>query len=192
MGALRLLDTTGKVEQILYTDDSTRSIVSSPVDSVRLDFAGIEADCHAGTTRKACSRFQHVYEKGALIRNSRQLTVVSREELALIAADLELDHLPAAWLGANMVLSGIPHLTLLPPSSRLKFESGAILVVDLENRPCVFPAKVIEEQAPGKGKRFVSAAGQRRGFTCWVERPGDVAVGQTASVFAPAQKAYPG
>jgi len=191
MSALRKLDVSGTVEELLFCRDRIGSIVSEPVDSIDMQLAGIPDDCHGGTTRLACSRFQDIYERGALIRNSRQLTIVSKEELVAIAAAIDLEHLPAAWLGANMVLSGIPNLTHLPPSTRLRFESGAVLVVDLENRPCVFPAKVIGEHVSGKGKNFVAGARQRRGFTAWVERPGKIATGQMLSVFVPTQEPYP-
>lgn len=191
MSALRQLDITGTLEDMLYCRDSSESIVSESFKGTRLVLGGIAGDCHGGLTRSACSRFKAVYEQGAEIRNSRQLTVVSTEELAAIAGDLDLDDLPAAWLGANLVISGIPHLTLLPPSTRLRFDSGAVIVVDLENRPCVFPAKIIESHYPGKGKQFVGKAMQRRGFTAWVERPGDVSIGDTVTIFVPSQVPYP-
>jgi hypothetical protein len=115
----------GIVQNIFSCEDSSASIVSHVIDRVDLSFEGFPGDTHSGLTRAACSRFPYLYKKGVEIRNSRQLTLISTEELAEIAAGLELDLLPAGWLGVNIELSGIPSLTLLPPSSRLVFNGKA-------------------------------------------------------------------
>ncbi|HCB52621.1 MAG TPA: sulfurase, partial [Rhodobacter sp.] len=59
-------------------------------------------------------------------------------------------------VGATMVISGIPDFSHIPPSARLQNERGATIVVDMENRPCMLPAKPIEAQHPGFGARFKS------------------------------------
>ncbi len=191
MSVLKKFTHTARIEGLFSCSDSTRSIVSEPVTEAMLEFEGIEGDCHSGINRAACTRFQELYEPGVSISNSRQLTIVSVEELTEIATDLSLDTLPPTWLGANISLSGIPSLTLLPPSSRLKFPSGAVVVVDLENKPCVYPAKIIESFHPGQGKRFIAAANQRRGFTARVERPGMIGIGDQVEVYIPSQLPYP-
>ena len=59
-----------------------------------------------------------------------------------MAAAMELAELRPEWLGANIVLEGLPDLTLVPPSSRLIFEGGAALAVDMEDDPASFrPAR---------------------------------------------------
>lgn len=181
----------GKVESLLTCEDSSQSIVSQSADRIEASLAGIPGDTHSGITRAACTRYPYLYETGAEIRNSRQLTVLSSEELAEIAAGLEIDELPAGWLGANIELSGIPSLTLLPPSTRLVFSSKATLVVDLENRPCIYPAKVIEGHHPKKGRRFIKQALHRRGITAWVEREGAIECGDSVEVFFPEQHRHP-
>ena len=93
-------------------------------------------------------------------------------------------------VGANLLLSGIPDLTLLPPSSRLIFSSGASLVVDMQNAPCAYPGKVIDEHHPGKGKGFPRAAIDRRGLTAWVEREGSIATGDNVELHIPPQRIY--
>ena len=199
MAVLEKTDLTGVVEEILFCRDSVASIVSEDASvnaegetgEVFVSLEGLPGDTHAGLTRPSCVRVKELYPEGTEIRNTRQITVVSQEEMATIADKLGIDTLPPAWLGANLMLSGIPHLTLLPPSSRLQFSSGLTLVVDLENMPCIFPARVIDEYHPGKGSKFVTKAKHLRGFTAWVERPGTVKPGDTVAVHVPGQAPYP-
>jgi hypothetical protein len=65
------------------------------------------------------------------------------------------------------------------------------LVVDMENRPCHLPAKVIDEDAPGHGKAFRAAAAGRRGVTAWVEREGWLRLGEVLRLHIPDQPAWP-
>ncbi|EAR52330.1 MOSC domain protein [Oceanicola granulosus HTCC2516] len=159
---------------------------------MRLGFGGYEGDCHAGLTRPSCSRVLSQHPRGTEIRNARQLSVVSAEELAEIAEALGLEAVDPTWLGASVVLSGIPDLTHLPPSSRLQAEDGATLVVDMLNGPCQFPAMTIEEARPGHGKRFKAAAEGRRGVVAWVEREGVLKVGGQMRLHLPTQRAWRG
>ena len=181
----------GRVETLLSCADSEASIVSHTIDRVELSFAGFPGDTHSGLTREACTRFPNLYKKGTVIRNTRQLTIVSSEELAEIAMGLDIDQLPAGWLGANIELSGIPSLTLLPPSTRLVFSSKATIVVDIENRPCIYPAKIIDSHHPEKGRKFIKNARHKRGITAWVEREGVIEPGGSVEVFFPQQAAHP-
>ena len=68
--------------------------------------------------------------------------------------------------------------------------SGATLVVDLENRPCVFPAKGIEAAHNGFGKRFKPAAEGRRGIVAWVEREGWFRLGDAVRLHIPDQPVW--
>lgn len=110
-----------------------------------LSFAGVAGEAHGSDTRPACGRASDQYPEGTTIRNVRQLSVLSAEEMALIAAQLELAAIDPCTLGASMVLAGLPDLTQLPPLSRLQAPRGVTLVVDMENRPCNLPAKEIEK-----------------------------------------------
>jgi len=181
----------GEVRTLLSCENSSKSIVSEVLERVELTFAGIAGDTHGGLTRSACTRFPYLYAEGTPLRNTRQLTLVSSEELAEIASAMEIERVLPAWLGANIEVAGIPRLTLLPPSSRLVFSGGATIVVDIENRPCAFPAQVIDGHFPGKGRRFIRAAMHRRGLTAWVEREGEIAPGDSVSVFFPDQAPHP-
>ena len=124
------------------------------------------------------------------IANVRQLTILSQEELSEVATAMGVSALPASWLGANMVLAGVPDLTQLPPSTRLQFPSGACLVVDMENFPCRQIAEVIAKTHPEAADKFVAAANHKRGVTAWVEREGDIAVGDAVTVWFPPQHDY--
>jgi hypothetical protein len=181
----------GVVKSLLSCLDNSQSIESKPVQSFSLNYAGIPGDCHSGQTRKACSRFPYLYEKGTEISNSRQLSIVSSTELREIAEAMEIETILPGWLGANIEIDGIPDLTLLPPSTRLVFKSKAIVVVDLENRPCVYPALIIDQHYPGKGRKFVRKALHKRGVTGWVEREGDIQCGDSVDVFFPHQPLHP-
>jgi len=96
------------------------------------------------------------------------------------------------WVGANMVTSGIADLTLLPPSSRMQFPSGATIVVDMENEPCRYPAEIIANHNPGQKVGFVKAAKHKRGITAWVEREGLVRLGDQITIWIPPQRLYGG
>ena len=101
-----------------------------------------------------------------------------------------LPELSPQWVGASVVLRGLPDLTHLPPSSRLQGPDGVTLVIDMENRACVLPGKVIEHFHPGCGARYKPAATGRRGVTAWVERPGELQLGQRLRLHIPDQRAW--
>jgi hypothetical protein len=153
-------------------------------------FAGVAGEVHGGLTRASCSRVTGQYPRGTEIRNVRQFSVVSAEELAVIARAMGLPGLDPSLLGASLVIAGIPDFTHLPPSSRLQFDGGATLVVDMENRPCTLPAKEIEAVHPGFGAKFKPAAKDRRGVTAWVEREGVLRLGAKVRLHLPDQRAW--
>ena len=163
---------------------------SQPEAEVFASFAGVSGEVHGGLTRASCSRVLGQYKRGTEIRNVRQFSVLSAEELALIAQSMGLAVLDPSLLGASLVISGIPDLTHLPPSSRLQADSGATLVVDMENRPCTLPAKEIEAVHTGFGAKFKPAAKGLRGVTAWVEREGLLRVGAKVRLHVPDQRAW--
>lgn len=173
-------------------DRETQAIRSEALEEMPLTLAGFEAEFHAGLTRPSCSRVLNLYKRNTEIRNTRQLSIVSAEELAGIAETLGLETLDPAWLGASVVLEGIPDFSHVPPSSRLQTESGTTLTIDLQNGPCQFPAMTIEAARPGHGKGFKPAAEGRRGVTAWVERAGMLTLGDRLRLFVPEQRAWAG
>lgn len=170
--------------------DRAAALESAAQPALRLTFAGPEGESHGGLNRPACSRVAHMHAPGTEIRNTRQITMLSAEELSEIAAAMGLAALDPALMGAGMVVSGLPDFTHLPPSSRLQAPSGATLVVDMENRACTLPARPIEARHPGLGRAFKPAAAGRRGITAWVEREGEIRLGDTLRLFIPDQPAW--
>jgi MOSC domain-containing protein YiiM len=167
-------------------------ITSVPLQEMPLSFAGFVGEVHAGLTRPSCSRVTKQHPKGTEIRNVRQLCVVSAEEMAEVAAKMGLQAMDYAWVGASLVLDGIPDLTHLPPSSRLQGPDGVTLVVDMENLPCQEPAVTIDKALPGQGMGFKQAAKGKRGVTAWVEREGVLRLGDVVRLHIPAQAPWAG
>ncbi|WP_306152735.1 MOSC domain-containing protein [Roseovarius sp. MMSF_3281] len=191
MPALIPTDFTATITWLGRVDDRASSLRASGLSEVMATYAGVDGEEHAGLTRPSCSRVVAQYPKGTEIRNVRQFSVLSSEELAAIAQDMGVERLDPAWVGASLVLEGIPDFTHVPPSSRLQSAEGTTLVVDMENRPCHLPAKVIDEDAPGFGKAFKTAAQGRRGITAWVEREGILRVGDVMRLHIPDQPVWP-
>jgi len=158
--------------------------------SLVLSFAGADGETHSGLTRPSCSRVLSQYPRDTVIRNTRQLCVMSAEEIAAIAATMGIDALDPSYLGASIVIEGISDFTHVPPSSRLQGASGATLVIDMENRPCTLPAREIEADMPGRGKAFKSAAKDQRGVTAWVEREGVLMLGERMRLHVPDQRTW--
>jgi len=169
----------------LLINEGGDDLTTQPRASVQVDWDGFIGETHGGLTRPSCSRTRLQYPRGTTIRNVRQISALSAEQIGEIAAGLELDTLEPAWLGANLVVEGIEDFSGLPPSSRLIADDGTSLVIDMENAPCRFPGEIIERHRPGHGKRFPKVAIGRRGVTLWVERPGQLAIGDRLRLHVP-------
>lgn len=170
--------------------DRAAALESAPVARLDLGYGGPAREDHGGLTRPSCSRVMGLYPRNTEIRNTRQLAVMSEEELQAIASAMGLAALDPSLAGATLVVAGIPDFSHLPPGSRLQAEGGATLVVDMLNRPCTLPARPVETRHPGFGARFKPAARGRRGLTAWVERPGPVEVGAALRLFIPDQRPW--
>ena len=165
-------------------------LASQPEPVLEARFDGVAGEVHGGLTRLSCSRVLPQYPRGTQIRNTRQFSLLSDEELALIAAGIGLPALSPHLLGASMVVRGIPDFSHVPPGSRLQAATGATLVVDLENRPCMLPARGIEAAHPGHGAAFRRAAKGRRGIVAWVEREGAFTLGDRLRLHVPDQPVW--
>jgi hypothetical protein len=165
------------------------AVPTEPVERLDLDLEGITGDRHAGFVRPADSRVPW-YRRGEPIHNERQLSIVSVEELAAVSERLQLPDIRAEWLGANVVVEGIPHLSLVPRGTRLFCASGAVLAVTDQNAPCRLAGASLAK-AVGAGTdlalRFVDAAKRARGVVAYVDRAGAVVAGDTVDVRIPEQ-----
>lgn len=167
------------------------TLETEPLQSMQLGFGGYEAEVHGGLTRPSCSRVLDLYpRRGTEIANARQLSVLCADEMADIARDLGLEALDPAWLGASIVLRGIPDFTHVPPSARLLSDKGTSLCIDMENLPCHQPALTMKPHAPQAATGFKNAAKGRRGVTARVEAPGCLRIGDRLRLFVPAQRGW--
>lgn len=190
MPALIPTDLTGQIAWIGVVDAQGGSIRSTARHEVFAGFAGIAGEAHSGLTRRSCGRVTAQHPRGTEIRNARQFSIVSAEETKEIARDIGLDALAPEWLGATLVIAGIPDFSHVPPSSRLQTTAGTTLVVDMQNRPCHLPAREIATDRPGHGGNFKQAADGKRGVTAWVERAGPLRVGDAVRLHVPDQRAW--
>ena len=179
-----------RTEAILINSTPADDLSSSRIESVMVNYEGFAGESQSGLVRASCVRVRHQYPQGTEIRNTRQISIVSVEDLAVTAEKMGIESLQPEWLGANLLVSGIPDFSQIPPSTRMIFDGGAALVVDLENSPCKYPGEIIERHHPGFGKLFASAALGRRGVTAWVERPGQINTGDSIRLFIPPQRIY--
>lgn len=176
-----MADMQGKVEALLITP---QLMPGNLVDSVDVHWEGFAGDKHYGLTMKAGSS-QKPYPKGSEVRNVRQISIVSAEELAQVAAAMGLPTVEPAWVGANMMLSGVPELTKLPSGSRLYFENGVGIVIEGENMPCTTAGGSLQAQFPDRPDittTFPKKAIGKRGLVAWVERPGTIRKGESVLI----------
>ncbi len=171
-----------------------RSFETQAVDALALGFEGIEGDYHAGHTRKSGAR-EPWYKRGTVMRNERQLSIVAPDELAIVAARMGLADIRPEWIGANLLLEGIPRLSMLPSGTLLFFKGGVTLKIDAQNAPCRDAGRAVAEGA-GMADReagtllFPKAAKRLRGLVAWVEKPGSIRAGEEISVRVPEQWIY--
>lgn len=161
-----------------------------------LGFDGIAGDVHSGETRRSGGR-EPWYPRGTEMRNERQLTLVAADELAVVAGRMGLAELRPEWIGANLLLDGVPDLSMLPAGTLLFFKGGATLKVDGQNHPCRLAGRSVAERAgmpdiEAGALAFPKAAKRLRGLTAWVEKPGTIVAGEEISVRVPEQWIYRG
>jgi MOSC domain-containing protein YiiM len=173
-----------RVVRLLAADPS--DFLTRPVDEFHLSLTGIAGDRHAGATRAADARAPW-HSRGTPIANTRQLSFVSVEECAEVAALLGIPEVDPALLGANLLLEGFPELSFLPLATRLQFPSGATIFVTEQNAPCIHPARKLAEAHgdPRLAALFPKMAIGRRGLVGLVERAGLVRTGDAVRVVAP-------
>ncbi|WP_376703928.1 MOSC domain-containing protein [Mesorhizobium sp. ISC25] len=164
------------------------------VDALQLGFDGIEGDFHAGTTRRSGGR-EPWYPRGTEMRNERQLSIVAADELAIVAERMGITEIKPEWIGANLLIEGLPHLSRLPSGTLLFCKGGATVKIDAQNGPCRIAGRSVAEKAgmadhEAGALLFPKAAKRLRGLVAWVEKPGTIAAGEEISVRVPEQWIY--
>lgn len=170
--------------------------VTAGVEVLDLSFAGIAGDVHAGMTRRSGGR-EPWYPRGTEMRNERQVSIVAADELAEIAWRMAIAELRPEWIGANLVIAGVPQLSMLPPRTVLFFENGVTVRIDGQNAPCKLSGKSIAEHAgmadvAAAALLFPKVAKRLRGLVGWVEKPGRLIAGESVCVRVPEQWIYRG
>ena len=176
----------------LFISTQSDTLESGAVHQVEVTLEGFVGDKHSGFTRAADGRtpFKH----GTTIRNQRQVSILSVEDLEDIRLAMGIPELKPEWVGANIVTQDIPDLTLLPPGTRLVFPNDTVLIVEEENFPCTDPGKVIQSQFPeidGLSNKFPKAAMHKRGIVATVERAGSISVNEPIEVRLRIVEPYP-
>lgn len=171
--------------------------VTAAVLRLQLDLSGIPGDVHAGATRRSGAR-EPWLPRGTVIRNDRQISVLSREELGEIARRLSIPQLQPEWIGGNLLTEGLPGFSALAPGSRLafggtwqgkgRFDGGAILRVEGYNLPCRQAGRALAGFCgdPALEFAFVKQAAELRGLVLSVDREGEIAPGDAVVVIPPA------
>ncbi len=147
---------------------------------VELD--GIVGDRHRGFTKAADARDTGI-ARGTVVRNWRQWSAVSVEELKTIADRLGIETLEPTLLGANIAFSGMPGFTQISRGSKFWFPGGAVLVVEAENAPCIGPGKEIANVFPQvRASDFPKIAQHLRGLVGVVHKSGEIRVSDLVRV----------
>jgi hypothetical protein len=185
----------GKVEAVYSTSAKSRlGFQSEAMEKLTVDLEGIVTNRHRGWTRKADGRVPYL-PRGTTIRNERHLSIVSTEDLAIMAEKLDIAHLDPRWLGANVVVSGIPHFSYLPRGTHLMLPAKTILNVTDQNAPCTLSGEAIASHVidrPDIKRQFPALAHGLRGVVATVEHGGTIAAGMTIDARVPAQWLYTG
>ncbi len=183
----------GKVEALMV-DNPPDEKISSFRDQIVCTLLGLEGDKHAGKFRDSSGvREREIFlrpktDVRAKVMNWRQWSAVSVEEMLLLAQKYSLPqtaevtkHL-SQLVGANMLVSGIPYFTQLPPTSLLAFPQCSWLVIS-ENLPCIGAGNQIEKFYPqARAAEFAKLAMGIRGLVGTVFEAGIIEVGQEFSV----------
>jgi MOSC domain len=181
----------GVVDGVFQTT-SPEDFQTVPVEALKLTFEGVPGGRHAGFTRKSGGR-EPWYARGTEMCNERQISLLSVEELSLIAEKMELAKLSSEWIGGNITFSGIPNFSQVPPRTRLVFEGGAVIRVDGDNAPCRVAGNAIAANNPGReglDLLFPQKARRLRGLVGYVEVPGVIKAGEKIIAHIPEQWIY--
>lgn len=168
--------------------------VTRSVEALPLGFEGIDGDFHAGHTRRSGGR-EPWYPRGTEMRNERQLSIVAPDEMAIVADRMGLAEIKPEWIGANLLLDGVPMLSMLPSGTMLFFKRGVTIKIDGQNAPCRIAGRSIAEHAgmadhDAGSLLFPKVAKRLRGLVAWVEKPGTITSGEEVSVRVPEQWVY--
>ncbi|MEX0343726.1 MAG: MOSC domain-containing protein [Rhizobiaceae bacterium] len=180
------------VTAVLKADGGT--FETKQCERLEMTLEGIAGDFHAGFSRRSGGR-EPWYPRGTEMRNERQISIVATDEMAATAAGMGIQELRPEWIGANLVIDGVPRLSMLPPRTLLFFRGGVTLKVDGQNAPCSVAGASIAKHARmadelAGSRAFPRVAKRARGLVAWVEKAGVIEAGEEVSVRIPEQWIY--
>lgn len=182
----------GRVVAVYMTADrSEDGFQTDAVAVLTLEPDGIAGSRHKGWTRPADVRAPYVPRKTP-IRNTRALTIVSVEDLAVAARRMDIEAIDPRWIGANLLIEGIERFSFLPRGTHLLCDGGAILIIEDQNAPCRFSGVAIASHTgrPEMEFDFPRQATRLRGVVASVEHSGTIAPGCAITARIPEQWLY--
>lgn len=181
--------------------DGPTYLQSTAVDTLTCDIEGLHGDRHYGHALQSGGRQKRLYDKGTAIRNTRQWTAISSEELSAIQHNLALpQHLLPNHIGFNCLIDGLGPITQLPPLTHLVFSSAPVFtpgraddvvwVVYAEVLPCKIAGSAVayQFQQPALAPAFPKAAMGLRGCTGYVDKGGTINNGWYVHQLTPTYK----
>ena len=126
------------VGQVVSVNLGTRDtdLRKDPVEFLQAELDGFVGDRHRSLQRDCWEGDKQA--EGTVRRNERMWSAMSEEEIDYIEREMDLkESLQASDMGVNLCLKGIPDLSQLPMGAVLKFPSGAALMVEEYNPPCI-------------------------------------------------------
>jgi hypothetical protein len=171
--------------------------VTAPRGEIALAPEGIPGDRHATALRPATARDPWL-PRGLQLRNDRQISMLSVEDLAQIAAALDLAQVAPELVGANIVVEGLDRFSRIPAGAHLafggawggqgRFDGAAILKAEAYNHPCRGPGRRLAAAyaRPDLEFAFPKAARSLRGLVLSVSLAGVIRAGDQVVVVPPA------
>ncbi len=177
-----------KVGSLFYTP-----LGSEPIQVRKLGFTpeGAVGDHHSGMHTLSTVREEKIVDKGSWVLNTRQVTITSQGETALVAERMEIENIKPEDLISNIHLEGMENLSALPPGTLIQFfdpngnSRQLVLYVTGINDPCLIPRKRISERLEIDATGFEKEAYNHRGLISMVYRPGTIKEGDTARMITP-------
>lgn len=176
---------TVEVRALYVAGDNLQGVARRAME---LTLEGIVGDeKHYGFIKKADPRDWGIPDKGKPVRNWRQWSAVSVEELQQMATALGIDELDGALIGANITFAGVTALSQVAAGSTIRFsKGGVILTVDRENKPCMGSGQAIARVHPTvKPQQFPLVALHKRGLVGTIYVAGVIEVGDVAMIYPP-------
>lgn len=202
----KLISGVGAVEWLGVTPFFSN--ISIPQEKLTFSLKGIRGDKYEGLRvldAREVLPLSLSMSKGQMIRNDRQVTILSLEELGYCCELLGvLNHpktppkknIPPELLGGNIIISGIEELSKLHYGSRFIFFRGpktrnVILDATGENHACAHPSKQLDiyynegvTEAPIDFSKFPGIANDNhlRGITASIFSTGKISTGDKCYV----------